>query len=220
MQQPAVLIVSDEASFANAVTGRWQGEREVPAFTLMSSDLCQSLDPETFDMAIVASLRPGTLASVRTAVEIAGKPAVFVFEENCPAQQLREARLSAMVLRQHEGWLDVLVLLGSEVLRRCEAEARAQRAEQASEALTLQATLGRYILEMRHNLNNALTSVLGNSELMMEPGVLPPSARAQAETIHSMTLRMHEILQRLSSLEKELQAVSRESQARSATATR
>jgi len=65
--------------------------------------------------------------------------------------------------------------------------------------------LGRYMLEMRHSLNNALTSVLGNSELMLlEPGSLSAAARSQIDTIRNMALRMHEILQRFSSLEKEL----------------
>ena len=68
-----------------------------------------------------------------------------------------------------------------------------------------QAILGRYMLEMRHSLNNALTSVLGNSELMLlEPGSLSAAARSQIDTIRNMALRMHEILQRFSSLEKEL----------------
>ena len=51
------------------------------------------------------------------------------------------------------------------------AETRARAAEFACSALERQAMLGRYMLEMRHNLNNALTSVLGNSDLLLlEPG--------------------------------------------------
>jgi signal transduction histidine kinase len=66
---------------------------------------------------------------------------------------------------------------------------------------------------MRHNLNNALTSVLGNSELLLlEPGSLSAPARSQMETIRSMALRMHEILQRFSSLEKELTVVAKQAE--------
>jgi len=58
---------------------------------------------------------------------------------------------------------------------------------------------------MRHGLNNALTSVLGNSDLLLlEPGSLSAPARAQIETIRNMALRIHEVLQRFSSLEKEM----------------
>jgi signal transduction histidine kinase len=65
--------------------------------------------------------------------------------------------------------------------------------------------LGRYMLDMRHGLNNALTSLLGNSDLLLiEPGSLSAQARGQIETIRNMTLRIHEVMQRFSSLEKEM----------------
>jgi signal transduction histidine kinase len=67
------------------------------------------------------------------------------------------------------------------------------------------------MLEMRHSLNNALTSVLGNSELLLlDPGQLSAAARSQIETIRNMSLRMHEVMQRFSSLEKELKVVERQ----------
>ena len=67
------------------------------------------------------------------------------------------------------------------------------------------------MLEMRHGLNNALTSVLGNSDLLLlEPGSLSAQARAQLETVRNMTLRIHEVLQRFSSLEKEMNVAARE----------
>ena len=75
------------------------------------------------------------------------------------------------------------------------------------------ATLGRYILEMRHTLNNCLTSVLGNAELLLlEPGRLAADTREQIETMHTMALRLHEIFQRFSSLESEMQFAERKSQ--------
>jgi signal transduction histidine kinase len=66
---------------------------------------------------------------------------------------------------------------------------------------------------MRHNLNNALTSVLGNSDLLLlEPGSLSAQTRAQMETIRNMTLRIHEIMQRFSSLEKEMSVVAQQAE--------
>src|SRR5205807_4339955 len=109
------------------------------------------------------------------------------------------------VLRRNDSWVEILVLAACEAVHRARAEARARAAELACAALERQATLGRYMLEMRHNVNNALTSVLGNSDLLLlEPGTLSASARAQLETIRNMTLRIHEVLQRFSSLEKEM----------------
>ncbi len=82
------------------------------------------------------------------------------------------------------------------------------RVLESNSQLEQQAALGRYMLDVRHNLNNALTSVLGNSELMLlDPETLAPGLRPQVETIHNMTMRMNEILQRFSSLQKEMQLV-------------
>ena len=52
-----------------------------------------------------------------------------------------------------------------------------------------------------------------NSELLLlEPESLPPAERSQIETIRNMALRMHEILQRFSSIEKELNAVEQQAE--------
>ena len=102
-------------------------------------------------------------------------------------------------------------LLGREILRRSQAESRAQEAEQVRAAAEAEATLGRYMAEMRHNVSNALTSILGNAELLLlEPG-LPANVLAQADTVRNMALRLHEVFQRFSSIEKELTVAARES---------
>jgi signal transduction histidine kinase len=208
LDQPTVLIVSDDAEFSGAVTARWQSERSTPAFTLMRGDLCRGLDPETFDAAIVGPVRRSALPGVLKGLESTGKPVLLVCQENRTPRGVRESHPRVLVLRQHDGWLDALVLVATQALRRSEAQQRAQRAEEALAALQQRATLGSYMLEMRHSLNNALTSVLGNSELLLsEPGSLSAAARAQTETIRNMSLRMHEVLQRFSSLEKELKIV-------------
>jgi signal transduction histidine kinase len=213
VEQPTVLIVSDDREFSRSVVGRWQAERNVPPFTLMSSDLCRDLAPDTFELAIVGAMRPDVFPGVLQALNPSGKPVVFVCEANQSAQAAREAQPRTMVLRQHEGWLDALVLLAAEALRLCQVMDRARRAEQANKLLERQATLGRYVLEMRHTLNNALTSVLGNSELLLlESGSFSAVARSQIETIRNMSVRMHEILQRFSSIEKELNVVERQAE--------
>src|SRR5436309_91114 len=83
----------------------------------------------------------------------------------------------------------------------------------ANKTLEREATLGRYMLEMRHTMNNALTSVLGNSELLLiEPGSLSAAGRSQLETIRNMAVRLHEILQRFSSIEKEMSVIEKQAQ--------
>ena len=90
----------------------------------------------------------------------------------------------------------------------------AQRAEQAMVQHERYATLGRYMLEMKHSVNNALTSMLGHAELLLlEPGQLSAAAREQTKTIHSMALRLSEIMQRFSSLASEMREREKASQA-------
>jgi signal transduction histidine kinase len=208
LDQPTALIISDDPEFSRAIAARWQMERAMPALTLMSGDLCQDLDPETFDLALIGALRPAVLDSALAALGPTGKPVLVACEAGSTGKQIREKHPTALVLRQDEGWLDSLMLVASEALRGCQAITRARQAEQANKALDREATLGRYILEMRHTMNNALTSVLGNSELLLlEPGALSAAGRSQLETIRNMAVRMHEILQRFSSIEKEMSVV-------------
>ncbi len=77
------------------------------------------------------------------------------------------------------------------------------------------------MLDVRHTLNNSLTSVLGNSELLvLDPGSLSASERSQIETIRNMAVRMHEILRRFSSIEKELNAVEKQAENEARTKSR
>lgn len=213
MDQPFVLIVSDDPDFSRSLVGRWQSERSMPAFTLVRGDLCQDLDSGMFELAIAGALRPGAQRPVLDSLALAGKPVLLVCEEDQPVQELREIHPGLKVLRRQDAWIDAVVVVATEILRSGRLGARAERAEQAHRLLECHATLGRYMLEMRHTMNNALTSVLGNSELLlMEPGSLSAPARSQVETVRNMAVRMHEILQRFSSIEKELRAVEQQAE--------
>ena len=208
LEQPTALIVSDEPEFAHEIVDRWQSERNVPVFTLMSSDICHDLDPEAFDIAIVGGISEQLRKSALIALEASHKPVLLVCPQGQSPQSTRAAHPLLMVLQRCEEWLEALILVAGEALRAGQITARAERAEQSNQLLQRQATLGRYMLEMRHTFNNALTSVLGNSELLLlEPGSLSAAGRGQVETIRSMAVRMHEILQRFSSIEKELKIV-------------
>lgn len=215
VDQPTVLVVSNDAEFSRLITARWKSERNLPTFTLMTADLCPGLNSENFDVAVVGGLSPTAWPSVIKALQTCRKPVLLVRDENNPAPQSdRSSRL--MVLSRNDGnWMDAAVLLLSECLRNTQAGAEIQRLEDKAVTLTRDATLGRYILEMRHSLNNALTSVLGNSELLvLEPETLAPldaKTRSQIDTIRNMALRIHEIMQRFSSLEKELNIAAKQS---------
>jgi signal transduction histidine kinase len=211
VSEPSVLIVADDGEFTRTITSRWQTELRVPAFTLMTGDLCPGIHPHVFDLAIVGGVRAGVLPSVLTILEAVGKPVVFVAPTSQAAATVQDSHKHTVVLRQYEGWQDALILVASEGLRACEALARAERAEQWAASCEAHAMLGRYMLEMRHTLNNALTSMLGNSELLLaEPGTLSAASREQLDTVRNMAIRMNEIFQRFSSLETELRYVERQ----------
>lgn len=213
METPTVLIISDDPDFSRRVTARWQVERSVPTFTLLSGDLWPQFVVDSFDVAIVDELRRDLLSVVLEPLHSTGQPIFCFCREASTAQLVRDRWPRISMLRQNEGWLDTLVLAGSEAVHRSRAESRARAAELSCSMLERQATLGRYMVEMRHNLNNALTSVLGNSDLLLlEPGSLSAQARAQIETIRNMTLRIHEVMQRFSSLEKEMNVVARQAE--------
>ncbi len=211
MEAPTVLIISDEVDFARSIAARWQLERNAPAFTVLSGELWPRFAVDAFDVAIVGELRRELLSVVLEPLHSTGQPIFCVCQDGRTAPLVRTRWPRIIVLLRTEQWLETLVLAAGEAVYRSRAESRARAAEFSCAALERQATLGRYMLEMRHNLNNALTSVLGNSDLLLlEPGSLSAQTRAQIETIRNMTLRIHEIMQRFSSLEKEMNVVAQQ----------
>jgi signal transduction histidine kinase len=211
LETPTVLIISDDVDFSRRVTARWQLERNVPTFTMLSGELWPRFAVDVFDVAIVGQLRRDLLSVVLEPLHSTGQPIFCVCQDPKTAQLVRDRWPRVSILKFDEPWLDTLVLAAAEAVHRSRAESRARSSELACSVLQREATLGRYMLEMRHNLNNALTSVLGNSDLvLLEPGSLSAQTRAQIETIRNMTLRIHEIMQRFSSLEKEMNVVAQQ----------
>jgi signal transduction histidine kinase len=208
---PTVLIISDEADFSRRITARWQMERNVPTFTLLSGELWPRFAVDIFDVAIVGPLRRELLSVVLEPLHSTSQPVFCVCHDAATAQLVHERWPRISILGASEHWLETLVIAAAEAVHRARAESRARAAELACTTLERQAMLGRYMLEMRHSLNNALTSVLGNSDLLLlEPGSFSAQTRAQIETIRNMALRIHEVLQRFSSLEKEMNVVAQQ----------
>ena len=206
---PTVLILAEDAEFARAVVARWQSERMLPAFTLVSAS-AWSPSTAAYDLAVAGPATAECLTQPLKSFERSGCPVICVVRDAETRRALQDAFPQTLVLREDEGWLDVLILLAGEVFRRVEAQTRTRSAERESISNRRNATLGRYMLEMRHSLNNALTSLLGNAELLLlEPGALSSETRSQIETMHSMALRMHEVMQRFSSLETELKVTEK-----------
>ena len=215
MERPIVVIISDEQEFPGAITARWLMERNLPAFSVRGSDSCRHLHGENFDLAIAGGLQPEWLDTALETLRKAGKPVIHVSRLNGHSPKLP----GIVWLPEISAWPELVVTVATQILERERAAVDLSRLRESNARLEQHASLGRYMLEMRHNLNNALTSVLGNSELMLlDVESLPPTLRPQLETIHNMTMRMNEIMQRFSSLQKEMQLVEQQSAKRTVKA--
>lgn len=214
MNYPSVLIVSDDTEFARTIAARWQSERYVPGMTIVTSDVWLATSSAGHDLTIIGPVRDGKRSSILVGASAApGAAAVCVADEkDIPSLHADYPHL--LLVPKQDGWAGTLILVSIEALRRVDAVARAQHAERQALASQNHATLGRYMLDMRPSVNNALTSVLGNADLLLlEPGQVSSESREQIQTIHTMALRLNEIMQRFSSLAAEMRLGEKESQA-------
>lgn len=210
MMRSTVLIVSTNPAFVRDLTAHWPADGNPPEFTVLEEGLFRDRVAGQYDLAVADASSPDSQVEVKEAIAATGKPAIVVHADSSLPFLHTEGNL--IELRGQDGlWPTVAGVVGREILHRCQAEGRARESEAVCAATQAEATLGRYMVEMRHNVNNALTSVLGNAELLtLEPG-LPANVLVEADTVRNMALRLHEVFQRFSSLEKELLVAARES---------
>jgi hypothetical protein len=231
--RPTVLILASDPAFAREITAHWPHgpapHSDVPEFIVLDEGVSKGLEEGHYDLAIADASFVATKNDrskpvsqplnndLRQSLTAAGRAAIVIHSD--PTREFYNIHSSIIDLRREPGvWAPVAGLLGREILRRREAELRTQEAERNCGVAQGDAILGRYMVEMRINVNNALTTILGNAELVAhEPG-LPAAVQAQADAIRSMALRLHEIFQRFSSIEKELSVAQREPNKKAAAA--
>ena len=205
-----LLLISDQSGFARDLIARWQMQPQVPEFTALNSELFRSASASVFDVVLVGDLRSERCAEVMSLLNRGTPSAIYVASAPESVHTLRRDHPRITIIPRHDAWLDTVVLVAEEVLKRAEISAHLNRLEQNSRVQQAYATLGKYMLEMRHGFNNALTSVLGNAELLLlQSEVLDAGMQEQLETVHAMTLRLHEMMQRFTSLEVEMQCTEK-----------
>ena len=218
VNRQTVLIVSSDAGFARELAANWPDTSNPPEFTVLAEGLFRDIGGGQYDLVIADGSTQESLATLKPVLVSTGKPAILIHTDSASAFSRCEG--STIELRRDrssnpettgKNWSLIAGIVGREILRRLASEARQHNAETKCAAVEAEALLGRYMIEMRHNVNNALTSVLGNAELLtLEPG-LPAHVVAQADTVRNMALRLHEVFRRFSSIEKELSVAARES---------
>ncbi len=225
-KRPTVLILASDPAFVRDISAAWPQEpaprsathSSRPEFVVLDQGLSRDLEGSHYDLAIAdaSSDQKNTRGesgkdphqALRQSLAAARKPAIIVHSERVHSDRsldFYQLHGAVLELRREPGlWPAIAGLVGREILRRTQAESRAREAGTVSANAQAEATLGRYMVEMRTNVNNALTAVLGNAELMVQEPGLPANVLAEANTIRNMALRLHEVFQRFSSLEKEL----------------
>lgn len=206
MNRPTILIVSDEGEFSNAITTCWLAERNVPAFILASS---QEVERQDFDLAIVGGVHelPDSMLS---RVVSTGKPVIHLLRNS----DRLSTQAGAVSVPEVPGWPRLVIGLAARFLEAAHATEEAAKLAEMNSQLERQAVLGRYMIDMRHNLNNALTSILGNCDLMLlDEKQLSTAAKGQIETIRNMSMRLNEIIARFTSLQKEMRLVEEQKRA-------
>ena len=215
MSHTNVLIISDDTEFARSVVARWQSERRLPEITVTTSDLWRPQTAANYNLVILGPVHTAKPSAILSALHAyPATSAIYVSNGGCSEDFLAAENPHALLLSREDGWIGTLILIAIEALRRSEAVTRAQRAERLGIDSQRHASLGRYMLEMRPSVNNALTSVLGNADLLLlEPEKVSTECHDQIRTIQTMALRLNEIMQRFSSLAAEMRSGETESQA-------
>lgn len=215
MNRSSILIISDDPEFARTIASHWQTARHVPEITLATSDVGGPAAAGGYGLVIVGPVRNGRLREILAELERTSSSAtIVVVEEEKTYALLGGEHPHVVFVARQSAWMAGLIVLSGEAIRRVDAVRRAQRAEKLALENHNYAMLGRYMLEMRSSVNNALTSVLGNADLLMlERAQMEGDSREQVQAIHAQALRLHEIMQRFSSLASEIRLSEKESQA-------
>jgi signal transduction histidine kinase len=200
---PTVLVVSDDPRFSPTLIACWQKEGNAPDFVCMSGEVRAGEATSAYTLAIIGPMHQARAAAAIDRLSRASRPLIVVSREPEMLQSARSAPPAPLCIHQQGDWARKVVEYGTSLLGG-NAPPRALRADLPDADREL--LLGRCVIEMRHELSNALTSILGNAELMMlAEASLPPRSREQAAAIHEMALRVHDLFRDMASRENELQ---------------
>ena len=211
-----VLIVTDNASFGRDLSTHWQMQHEVPEFTTVSSEGSEFIGIEKFaaldgyDLALIGKVSKEHLHSVLHRTR--NVPAVLVWTPPGVApSDLREEFPNTLPLRECASMVESTVSVGVALLLRTQYQKKVACTHTLATDDKIHAALGRYMVESRPNLNNALTSILGTAELM-EIGNFRSADRVRddVKTIHMMALRIQSMLQHFSVVEAEMKLKQRD----------
>src|SRR3954469_10664837 len=104
--QHSVLIVTDDAEFSRNVVARWQMERHVPSFTLMSSELLNGSFAGRFGLAIIGPVGGGRLQKVLTTATSSEGAVILLATDMGSTARAGENDSRLLIVRQNDGWVE------------------------------------------------------------------------------------------------------------------
>jgi signal transduction histidine kinase len=219
LQTSSVLILTDNTEFARLLSSGWRAERRAPKLTVVGSHAGKPPDAEGYDLIVIGPVLDGHVSGMLGALPPAVAVILCAPSDWREIHQVRSRFPNLLYVPLRDEWTQTLVLVARESLRRVAAGREAGNALSRLAQSERDAILGRYMLEMKHTVNNALTSILGNAELLLlEPGQLSAQSLQQVKTVQQMSLRLHEVMQRFSSLASEIRDAETRSQPETAEA--
>jgi hypothetical protein len=205
-----ILIVSDDSEFVRSLVSLWRREKDSPSITAVSTAASRQASSSVSELIVVGPFHECEALPQGPALH--PDSVVCAVGDEQSLKIVRAVHNAWLLLPEFPGWTKVLFSLAGEVLRRAAAEARAREAEITNLSQKRFGVLGKSLLEARPGMVNALTSLLGNADLILLSGEpLPDHCRENVRTIHNMALRLNEIVQRLSSIENEMELSERKS---------
>lgn len=198
--QNKLLVVSENTGFSDALLQSWQQNGSVPEFEVVK--------PSAVGEWPVCSV--AVLDGVELVSRLAGGASLAIaVTSNEAVPEVSGAAQRIVHLRRGPGWAEVAAALALESMLRVQATQQVEEMKSRLCGLERFSILGRFFAGEQHDLANALTSVMGHTELLLTQGGIPDDVRKKMGTVHAMSLRIHDALQRLSTLDRELQLAAR-----------
>ena len=190
-----ILIVSDDPEFANALSWSWRRAGCVPEYD------CVQVAEAGGSTNCVAVL-DGARALLRLS---GGIPLAIAVTADEPLPEVAGATRRVVQVIRRAGWAEIAAALALESVLHEQATQRVKELESQLRESERLIALGKIISEAQHGLANALTGVLGHSELLlMEPGA-DDEVRRKVTIIHAMSMKIYEVLRQLSDTDREMQ---------------
>ena len=198
--QEKVLIISDDPEFRGAILRSLQCVGPVPESAVVRPDRldgCPLNRVAVLDGAKALPLLPDEVSLVVVVTDGEAMP------------ELVDAGRRVVQLRRGTGWTEIAAALALENILGERALRQVEEMEELLCGTKRFSTLGKFIAGQQHELANALTSLMGHAELLMTQRDVPDDVQRKIGTVHAMSLRICDVLQQLSSLDRELQMTER-----------